>query len=159
MDLFSVRIKRYIMLFVAALLVMQTDRNTGNEILKLFRKISACGYSTARPKQPNDDDGEVIMAMVRTRRLLKANRNLLRPRPWDLSSCEQRALWLCALPPYLVGGRSLQVVATRKELLRRERPPFVLKQPPLASKALAGRQKSTNDLSLSKEGSLISSSS
>ena len=46
-----------------------------------------------------DDDGEVIMATVRTRRLSKANRNLLRPRPWDLSSCEQRALWLCALPP------------------------------------------------------------
>ena len=110
-----------------------------------------------------DDDGEVIMATVRTRRLLKANRNLLRPRPWDLSSCEQRALWLCLLLPSLVGGRTLQVVATRKELLRREgereRPPFVLKQPPLASKALAGRQKSTNNLSLSKEGSLISSSS
>ena len=107
-----------------------------------------------------DDDEEVIIATVRTRRLLKANRNLLRPRPWHLSSCEQRALWLCVLPPSsLVGGRTLQVVATRKELLRRERPPFVLKQPPLASKALAGRQKSTNDLSLSKEGSLISSSS
>ena len=46
-----------------------------------------------------DDDGEVIMATERTGRLLKANRNLLRPRPWDLSSCAQRALWLCALPP------------------------------------------------------------
>ena len=67
-----------------------------------------------------DDDGEVIMATVRTRRLLKANLNLLRPRPWHLSSCEQRALWLCALPLSLVGGRTLQVVATRKELLRRE---------------------------------------
>ena len=108
-----------------------------------------------------DDEGEVIMATVRTRRLLKANRNLLRPRPWDLSSCEQRALWLCALPPYLVGGRILQEGKSccgEKER-GRERPPFVLKQPPLASKALAGRQKSTNDLSLSKEGSLISSSS
>ena len=36
-----------------AALVMQTDRNTGNEILKLYRKLSARGYSAAGPKQPN----------------------------------------------------------------------------------------------------------
>ena len=112
-----------------------------------------------------DDDREVIMATVRTRRLLKANRNLLRPRPWDLSSCKQRALWLCALPPYLVGGRTLQVVATRKELLRREGERerdlllFLSSHHWRARPWPAGRQKSTNDLSLSKEGSLISGSS
>ena len=107
-----------------------------------------------------DDDGEVIMATVRTRRLLKANRNLLRPRPWDLSSCEQRALWLCVLPPCL-GRRKISSGCCNKERVvaerrRRERPPFVLKQPPLASKALTGRQKSTNDLSLSLKREVLS---
>ena len=104
-----------------------------------------------------DDDREVIMTTVRTRRLLKANRNLLRPRPWHLSSCEQRALWLCVLPPCL-GRRKISSGCCNKERVvaerRRERPPFVLKQPPLASKALAGmagKRAATIFLSLKRE--------
>ena len=69
-------------------------------------------------KKQIDDDGEVIMATVRTRRLLKANRNLLRPRPWDLSSCEQRALWLCVLPTW--SEEELFRLLQQGKLLRRE---------------------------------------
>ena len=116
--LFSVRIIRYLCFLQLwyckriGIHEMKSSSSTGSYQL--------VGILLVDQNNQNDDDGEVIMATVRTRRLLKANRNLLRPRPWDLSSCEQRALWLCVLLPSLVGGRTLQVVATRKELLRRE---------------------------------------
>ena len=156
MVLLSAKINRYI---------MPSCKRTGIKEMKSSSSTGSyqlVGILLLDQNNQTDDDREVIMTTVRTRRLLKANRNLLRPRPWDLSSCEQRALWLCVLPPCL-GRRKISSGCCNKERVvaerRRERPPFVLKQPPLASKALAGRQKSTNDLSLSKEGSLISSSS
>ena len=107
-----------------------------------------------------DDDGEVIMATVRTRRLSKANRNLLRPRPWDLSSCEQRALWLCALPPPWSEEELFRLLQQGKSCCgERDLLLFLSSHHWRARPWPASRQKSTNDLSLSKEGSLITSSS